>query len=260
MSQQGTGYNYTQRGDVVLTTRSGTTRNTPINYKPFRVFKGVDTSLTFFIRDSDGKPVQLQNKNILAQLVRRSSTTSVLNKNLRINDYTTGNATLTIRGSEIIGLDTGLYHLILTYTDQSNAKTALYSDLNYRSEYVVEIENNLLPESVSDNVVSDFITSENSSDQISFGVPGTAQKDIPNGLNTMAVYATNATGTVRVQATLESNPQESDWFDVNLTITGAAEFNNFSGIEAFIFDGNFYWLRFVINVSSGTIDKIAYRN
>jgi hypothetical protein len=260
MSQQGTGYNYTQRGDVVLATRGGTTRNTPINYKPFRVFKGVDTTLTFFIRDSDGKSVALQNKNILAQLVKRNTNTSVLNKNLNIIDYVTGNASLVIRGTEIIGLDAGLYHLVLTYTDNNNTKTALYSDLNYRNEYVVEIENNILPEVIDDSIVEDFVISDNNVDLVSFPLAGTAQKDIPNGLNTVAIYGTNATGTVRAQATLEATPIESDWFDVNFSIAGAAQLSNFTGVDAYIFDGNFYWVRFVTNITTGTIDKIAYRN
>ena len=139
---QGTGYTYNQRGDVVLATRTGTTRNQPSNYKPFKLLKGVDTTITFFIRDVNGCPVQLHEKNINAKMTKHDGDSILLNKNLRITDYTNGIATLHLTPGDIHGLDPAFYNILLTYTGADNKVTAMHADQNYRYCYVAEVEDN----------------------------------------------------------------------------------------------------------------------
>lgn len=137
---QGTGYTYSQRGDVVLATRTGTTRNQPSNYKPFKLLKGVDTVITFFIKDVNGCPVQLHEKTIKAQIAKHDSHMVLIQKNLRITDYENGVATLHITPGDIDHLDNAFYDILLTYTSSDNKITALHADQNYRYCYVAEIE------------------------------------------------------------------------------------------------------------------------
>lgn len=137
---QGTGYTYSQRGDVVLATRTGTTRNQPSNYKPFKLLKGVDTVITFFIKDVNGCPVQLHDKSIKAQIAKHDSHGILISKNLRITDYEHGVATLHITPGDIDHLDLAFYDILLTYTSGDNKVTALHADQNYRYCYVAEIE------------------------------------------------------------------------------------------------------------------------
>ena len=136
---QGTGYTYSQRGDVVLATRTGTTRNQPSNYKPFKLLKVVDTVITFFIKDVDGCPVQLHDKALKARMTKKDGTTVLLNKNLKITDYENGIATLHIQPGDIAGLDLAFYNILLTYASDDNIITAMHADQNYRYCYVAEI-------------------------------------------------------------------------------------------------------------------------
>jgi hypothetical protein len=136
---QATGYTYSQRGDVVLATRTGTTRNQPSSYKPFKLMKGVDTVITFFIRDVNGCPVQLHEKALKARVTKKDGESVIFTKNLRITDYENGVATLHIQPGDIAGLDLAFYNILITYTSADNKITALHVDQNYRHCYVAEV-------------------------------------------------------------------------------------------------------------------------
>jgi hypothetical protein len=89
-------------------------------------------------------------------------------------------------------------------------------------------------------------------------VIGDSYLGFTDGLHTIAIYLNNFTGRVFVQATLATDPQEEDWFDINL-ITNQFSNEQFvqfpldpnnptgtdgdTGVEAFTFIGNFVFLR-----------------
>lgn len=136
---QSTGYINTQRGDVVLTTRTGTTRNQPSSYKPFKLLKGVDTTITFFIKELDASPVQLHDKTIKAQITKTKDNTVLVSKNLKIADYDNGVVTLHIAPGDIASFDPAFYNILLTYTNPNNQIHAMHADLNYRYCYTAEV-------------------------------------------------------------------------------------------------------------------------
>ena len=136
---QGTGYINTQRGDVVLTTRTGTTRNQPSSYKPFKLLKGVDTTITFFIKELDASPVQLHDKTIKAQITKNKDNNVLVSKNLKIVDYDNGVVTLHIAPGDIASFDPAFYNILLTYTNPDNQIHAMHADQNYRYCYTAEV-------------------------------------------------------------------------------------------------------------------------
>ena len=136
---QGTGYINTQRGDVVLTTRTGTTRNQPSSYKPFKLLKGVDTTITFFIKELDASPVQLHDKTIKAQITKNKDNNVLVSKNLKIVDYDNGVVTLHIAPGDIASFDPAFYNILLTYTNPNNQIHAMHADQNYRYCYTAEV-------------------------------------------------------------------------------------------------------------------------
>lgn len=81
-----------------------------------------------------------------------------------------------------------------------------------------------------------------------------------DGLHTVAYFLDQFVGNVKIQATLATDPADSDWFDVvdtehgdGSTIVTENVFKNFSG--------NFVWIRAVVSeFSAGTINKIHYNH
>lgn len=108
----------------------------------------------------------------------------------------------------------------------------------------------------------------------SFPVKAANYYGINNNLQTVEVKYTNFIGTITVQATLASNPSETDWFSVNLTseefsmdttglITQAKKTEIAHNVEAtdtdlYNFEGNYIWLRAKISAfTQGTVNIIS---
>lgn len=69
-----------------------------------------------------------------------------------------------------------------------------------------------------------------------------------DGLHTISIHPATFTGRVTIQATLVVEPVDADWFNLDLTdSTDAIEFTDSSEAQARTFQGNFVYLRVVIN-------------
>jgi len=79
-----------------------------------------------------------------------------------------------------------------------------------------------------------------------------------DGLHTVSYKLSGFIGILKFQATLVTNPTESDWFDVNGTSIGdgTAAVN---GTTFYNFTGNFVWCRaHITNFSAGSIQQVLY--
>lgn len=95
-------------------------------------------------------------------------------------------------------------------------------------------------------------------------VAGTTLKGHRDGLHTVAIYTTNFKGKFYIQGSVESNPSESDWFQIETnSIYGYEPYHTpESGVRAVNFQHNLYYVRFYfINDAdnTGTVDKITIR-
>ncbi len=82
-------------------------------------------------------------------------------------------------------------------------------------------------------------------------VKGAGFYGLGNGLHTVQIHVTDFTGSVIIQATLATDPQEEDWFNVyeyGASNTDENFTNNFTG--------NFVWIRAVVNYTAGAINRI----
>lgn len=89
---------------------------------------------------------------------------------------------------------------------------------------------------------------------------GTGYYGISSGLHTVTYSVTDTyAGTVTMQATLASEPTESDWFDVdNTKMTRVYQVSNSTSTVATTFTGNFTWVRAVVDISQGTLLSVKY--
>lgn len=84
-----------------------------------------------------------------------------------------------------------------------------------------------------------------------------------DGLHTVSITTNRYfEGTVKIQATLASEPQESDWFDVKNTSITYAQNNirSTNSVDLFNFTGNFVWVRGHISIDTGTVLSIDYNH
>lgn len=109
-------------------------------------------------------------------------------------------------------------------------------------EYIILLEN--INAAVDD---STFSYSEKSK--------GSGYNRTSNGLHTAIYSFDNFTGTVKLQATLATDPTSSQWFDIDSSDIVGDESTN---THSFNFVGNFVWIRAAYNVQGGTISQIRY--
>jgi hypothetical protein len=87
---------------------------------------------------------------------------------------------------------------------------------------------------------------DNQKNQLSDAVRGDGYYGYRDGYHTLSVVFQQFLGRIQIEATLELNPTENDWFPVWLT--GTTPYKQYSdpktGSEAFTFQGNFVLLRF----------------
>ena len=83
-------------------------------------------------------------------------------------------------------------------------------------------------------------------DQLSNAVRGDGYYGYRDGNHTVSVVFQNFVGRIQIEATLELDPQDADWFPIWLTAATPYQQINSpkNGTEAYTFQGNFVLLRF----------------
>lgn len=107
------------------------------------------------------------------------------------------------------------------------------------------------------------ITAEATNSEFSYGdkCKGAGYNRSADGLHTVVYIVENFVGTIKVQATLELYPAESDWFDVADTeIGGDSTLFHDSYTGTYNFVGNFVWIRAAYNLQDGSIVEIRYNH
>lgn len=264
MNYQGTAYSFNQRGEILIPTRTGTTYYGAKNHKPLYVYTGLDHDIEFFVVNTDRKPVNLNQKTFVAKIVDRETKNIPVTKTLVSASNKDGLLILKLTGNDTGKLEFGLYDLIITYTTNDGRTFGLQSDQNSRITYVLEVKENPLAQLKESSETDSF--SEVDGSFYTFRLPGTSQSYNSDGTNTVAVYTTNYTGDFYAQGSLESNPTENDWFNIELDPDSSNtewSFDAETDVTAFTFDGMFMWVRFYHtpdDLNAGTLDKVLYRN
>lgn len=83
------------------------------------------------------------------------------------------------------------------------------------------------------------------------------------GLHTVMYVSTNDfIGTITMQATLASEPTESDWFTIPETNASYSEFSirNTNSVDLRNFEGNFVWVRGTVLIDQGSVLMAQYNH
>lgn len=76
-----------------------------------------------------------------------------------------------------------------------------------------------------------------------------------DGLHTVAyICSSDYVGTIKMQASLASDPGSLDWFDIDGTSVGDG--SSVVSTQYINFTGNFVWVRSVVTVETGSVTKI----
>lgn len=249
------GYVYSQKGNFI--TGTNRTRNNIEQY--FSALKGVDVEINFFIQDDKGHSIDLTNKTVNAIIIKSNNENKnpLLYKRLSIMDYNNGSVKLIIKDFDTINVDPGYYDLILTIRDDNDNLFPVNKNLNFSSTYTLEILDNYISTAPS-TVKIDDIFEEVDGTFYSNKTKSTAQTLTTNGISTFSVNLTDFTGDIGIEGTLAVDPADNDWFKIEIDNKETITYDDFTGIDSYVIDGLFQWVRFYYTFQSGTIDKFNY--
>ena len=257
--------------------QSYTKNHEPMNNKNYvKIHKGINNKIRVKVVNPDYKKVSVGHLDVRAVIINPMTREVVIDKYLTCVDK--GFLYLEVLEGELKDISRGYYEMVIRGENQNSyegspgiaAYEGFYKDQAGSITFPVEItsEGDTRPTASIQTNVADWIPIQ-VNNQIRYVSPPLAANNTRNTLNTVHTFTIRgncATGTLRLQGTLESNPTNDPnlWFDLNV-LSGSNEIvlEDFSGIKAWSFSANLTYFRFVweaSQVSTGKLLKIEYRN
>jgi hypothetical protein len=226
-------------------------------------FKGVDNLLDITVSGSDRRPVSLLNRELTVTLWDRSTNTTIFRRRAIATVAENGQARLTVFARDLMTTPSGIYQLGATFVDSNGLETALTWNRAQQAVFDVEVKDAVVPTVRSTAEVETWTLSDGI--YVSSAVKGPLFYRKDSGLFTAALYASNYTGQIKIQGTLDeiitggtlwSDLKPQDATSAVLSLTG------YTGIDPYNYYANVLWLRTVRATAlsnAGTLDKILLR-
>ena len=235
----------------------------------FKIYKGTDGILEFYIKNLDRKPIPSQGKEYRINIIAYETNELVYTGLAEVVDPYKGLVVLSLSPTDTISWQAGIYRYTVTIINEDGTENPLYVKKKKNAVGYLEFDDTNLPVPAPTRTIlaSDFIpVSGATTCQIAESFPGSSNYSFYNNLITIAFYLTNYDGTVKVQASLDLTPQQisANWFDLDIVGDGTNEatFVATSGIEVYSVTGNYNWLRIQYCpdvANTGTLDQVLIK-
>ena len=240
----------------------------PMYQDDVNVFKGVDNTLKFTVKNQDQKPIDISSGNVFKfTILDNANGASFLNKTMTIVDdgstrSTKGVITVELSESDTIDLISQKYRFSITRTVNNKVKP-VYTNTYHGACGRLEISDACYAmHTPSDEITTFSSTTDydtNITTHISSHIDAHARLKRANDLHTVQYYSTAYSGTVTLEATLNNQPSnDTDWVSIKDVVLSNATGNNYFNVN-----GVYNWLRIkhIPSISNtGTLDKLLLRS
>ena len=234
-----------------------------------KVYRSVDNRIDLQVRNSDQKAADITGSTLVFNIITREGKDLILTKDCTTQSLTGGKVYVTLTKEELNSLESGFYNYSVTQEvrvsiDSTNyrvtSRTPMFQDAQYGSIGVLEVSGDVLGEADETLVVDKFAyvnpatTGFSDPTYYTSSIIDTIRNtQAPQSLHTFQIYATNYTGTVKIQGSLNDTSAPSVWTDIE-TITLTAATQSYKNVT-----GKYNFFRIRHYPTTGTIDKILYR-
>lgn len=236
--------------ELTLRETGGTVNwNLPMNTNDFRVFKDVQNTIEFVVRDTDRKPVNMMGRTAEIILYDHRLDKELWRGNLRVINEAKGICKINIEADVTADwfLQTYSYQVAVTNTDGSlhllyvdaNETQRGFFELMQGPQFLPKISQTVLYENLhtvaiepDDGRVAYRVTS---------AIPGSLQTGNHSGAHTLAAYLENFTGRLVIEGSVEEGtPGDRDWYDIEIQ---SHTFDHETSTQGYTFDANLMWWR-----------------
>ncbi len=221
--------------------------NYPLNRTDFRLVRGVQNEINFYVRDVDRKPVALgMTETLTINITDAATNTLLMSRNMTTIDASQGIYLFTTYPSEMELWPTQPANWSVTYNRADGSSVLLWTDRIYSPYSTCTITRGPVPGPAPTVTVlySQFVLQ---SDSYYYGpaLPGSALHGFQGGVQSFFFNFVDFTGIVRFDASLATNPVDdylsTDWFEVDLKT-----FTDQNGTLLVNEVGNYLWMRLVL--------------
>lgn len=245
--------------------------NPPMYNTTIKLYKGIDNTIQFSIRDNDRKAYCLRDKKLFLTIINPQLNTK-LQKELWCIDAYKGLYETKILDKEIRDFKSTHYQASVIYKNLEGEETMLYSSINYDPVFIIEIEDGFLDVYKSsikldpENFLHNFYIDKQNGQRYDYYVSSMVKSDETDSHTASITVKDYFLGTITMEGSMDDTPQENsdyDWFVID-----TKEYTDENKIkeETFQFNKqlNCKWIRFKYTVKSanfqGKITEILYRN
>ncbi len=255
-------YLVNQKATLIADLANATTEYRPVYQRNLNVYRGIDNTLTFEIKNQDQKPVSILNVYTPKFMAFDSTGTLILEKTGTITETTTpskvGQFTVNISANDLLNVDSQFLSYNVHLTDSNSNNTITYSGANFDMTGTIQITSEAFPGPAATYSISTFTESDVDSGVFySESITAEPAKNGNEALHTAAVYGTNLTADITIQGTLDNqvtgNTYWGDIATLNLANPTTPQYVNFNGVYSHL-------RAKMSNKTSGTVDKILVRN
>lgn len=237
-------------------------RNLVVYMRTVKLYKGIDNTIRFTFKNQDQQRVNITGWVAEFHIISDDEGSIVVSKPMTAIDAEAGVVTVVVNELDLLDLNNRFYHYSISVTDPlTGQQEVVYADDNYGVRGIIDLQSGHYPTfKPSINVTLPQMSN--------IAVTSSAvQADTPtlqqSSHHTAQYYFDTLTGTVEVQATLDSLPPNGNtganvspsWATIASTEYVARTANDFIN-----FDGVYTAVRFVITSTSGSVKKILYRS
>jgi hypothetical protein len=247
----------------------------PFNTTRKTIYKGVDSTLGFDIKNQDRKPINLLGKTVMVNIMQVRTGELVLQRRANMVQPEQGFCEFTVFSTDTIDLDAGMYQLSAVIYDADGLAQSLYTDNNRRATMELELSDGAYPKFVPS---IECVFTQLGPSWISQPLPGNIQLNDTSLLHTIQIRVNNFKGTVQALISLEYdsggnyfpvkfvNDSEKIQFTPPYDVQWPDRSNDRwpeSTIEGWNFVTNARWVKIMYTPDSdntGTVDKVLYRS
>jgi len=232
----------------------------PFNTTRKTIYKGVDSTLGFDVKNQDRKPVNLLGRDIMVNIMQVRTGELVIQRRAKLVEPESGYCEFTVFSSDIVDLSPGIYQLSAVVYDADGLAKSLYTDNNRRATMEIEVSDGAYPKFVP-SIPLAFSQLGNS--WVSQPVASNLQKNDSSSFHTIQIKVTNFKGTVEALVSLEYDSM-GNYFPVKFVHDKfQIEFDGITDIQGWNFIADARWVKILYTPApdnTGTVDKILYRS
>ena len=254
-------YLYNNKMVLVSNLAGDNTEFRQVYTRNIKIHRGIDNTILFEIKNGDQKPVSILNTYTPKFTMFDENKTQVLTKTGTIKETSTplykGQFTVTVSENDLLNVKEQFCSYNVYMVATSGDKTLTYANTHYGAKGVIKVEGDAFPGPADTYNLKTFTETGVGTDiYVSETITAEPAKNGNEALHTAAVYSTDFTGDVLIQATLDNTVSGSTYWGT----VGTLALSNPSTPKYINFNGVYNHLRVQYTKTNGTIDKVLVRN